>query len=218
MMQCKVTDTPSVETHKSYQDKRQTWKDMRHRKMFWTAVGSPGYVAPEVLMKQGYSMDCDWWSVGIILYEMLCGYPPFYADDVMQTCHKIIKWREYLDFPPQGGEDALSEAAKNMIKGLLCDSEVRPTFESIIANPFFDGINWTDLRTQGPPFVPNLVGDTDTSYFDVPEEDDSHSPQPEGTKDTNYLFYGFTAKLTSQPTSRPTPRPTAQSVFGNDGS
>eukprot|EP01061_Rhynchopus_euleeides_P003559 TRINITY_DN12828_c0_g4_i1.p1 TRINITY_DN12828_c0_g4~~TRINITY_DN12828_c0_g4_i1.p1 ORF type:complete len:459 (+),score=171.37 TRINITY_DN12828_c0_g4_i1:148-1524(+) len=193
MLTCEVKDLPEV-SNKSCQDKKATWKDIRNRKMFYTAVGSPGYVAPEVLMKQGYSMDCDWWSVGIILYEMLCGYPPFYADDVMQTCHKIIKWREYLDFPPDGA-DALSEGAVEMIKELLCDPEERLSFESILSNKFFHGINWNDLRNQLPPFVPQLRGDDDTRYFDVPDEDPLTNPLPQGTKDTNYLFYGFTAKL-----------------------
>ena len=189
-------------SHKSYQDKKATWKDIRNRKMFWTAVGSPGYVAPEVLMKQGYSIDCDWWSVGIILYEMLCGYPPFYADDVMQTCHKIIKWREYLDFPPEGS-DALSEASMSVIRDLLCDPQERLSFEAILGHKFFHGINWNDLRSQPPPFVPQLRSADDIGYFDVPEEDPTEGPLPQRTKDTNYLFYGFTAKLNNHTTMAP---------------
>ena len=180
---------------------------MRCRKMFYSAVGSPGYVAPEVLMKQGYSMDCDWWSVGIILYEMLCGYPPFYADDVMQTCHKIIKWKEYLDFPPDGS-DALSQPAVDLIRKLLCDPEERLSFDAILSDRFFDGINWGNLRHEPPPFLPQLSGDHDTQYFDVPEEE-ACDPPPERTKDTKYLFYGFSARLRGDTTCTPS-RPKAR--------
>lgn len=65
----------------------------------YSTVGSNGYIAPEVLLKKGYGMECDWWSVGVIMFEMLCGYPPFYADDPIQTCHKIVRWKEFLEFP-----------------------------------------------------------------------------------------------------------------------
>jgi hypothetical protein len=55
-------------------------------------VGTPDYIAPEVLLKKGYGMECDWWSLGAIMYEMLCGYPPFYSDDPLSTCRKIVNW------------------------------------------------------------------------------------------------------------------------------
>lgn len=64
-------------------------------------MGTPDYIAPEVLLKKGYGMECDWWSLGAILYEMVVGYPPFYSDDPMGTCRKIISWRSYLRFPPE---------------------------------------------------------------------------------------------------------------------
>ncbi len=52
-------------------------------------------------MKMGYGMECDWWSVGAIMYEMMVGYPPFYSDDPMTTCRKIVNWRSTLRFPPE---------------------------------------------------------------------------------------------------------------------
>ncbi|PNX84938.1 AGC kinase [Trifolium pratense] len=54
----------------------------------YSTVGTPDYIAPEVLLKKGYGMECDWWSLGAIMYEMLVGYPPFYSDDPMTTCRK----------------------------------------------------------------------------------------------------------------------------------
>lgn len=67
----------------------------------YSTVGTPDYIAPEVLMKMGYGMECDWWSVGAIMYEMMVGYPPFYSDDPMTTCRKIVNWRSTLRFPPE---------------------------------------------------------------------------------------------------------------------
>ncbi|CAM8924607.1 unnamed protein product [Rhodiola kirilowii] len=65
--------------------------------LFYT-VGTPDYIAPEVLLKKGYGMECDWWSLGAIMYEMLVGYPPFYSDEPMSTCRKIVNWRAHLKF------------------------------------------------------------------------------------------------------------------------
>jgi serine/threonine protein kinase len=55
----------------------------------FSTVGTPDYIAPEVLLKKGYGMECDWWSLGAIMYEMLVGYPPFYSDEPMSTCRKV---------------------------------------------------------------------------------------------------------------------------------
>jgi serine/threonine protein kinase len=69
------------------------------------------YLAPEVLAAQngasGYSYTCavDWWSLGVIMYECLVGYTPFYADDPVTTCRKILKWRQTLEVSDEGGFD-----------------------------------------------------------------------------------------------------------------
>ena len=67
----------------------------------YSTVGTPDYIAPEVLTKTGYGMECDWWSLGAIMYEMMIGYPPFYSEDPMSTCRKIVNWRSTLRFPPE---------------------------------------------------------------------------------------------------------------------
>ncbi|KAK6161994.1 hypothetical protein DH2020_001835 [Rehmannia glutinosa] len=88
----------------------------------FSTVGTPDYIAPEVLVKKGYGMECDWWSLGAIMYEMLVGYPPFYSDDPMTTCRKIVHWRNHLKFPE---DTELSPEAKDLICRLLCDVEHR---------------------------------------------------------------------------------------------
>ncbi len=74
-------------------------------------MGTPDYIAPEVLAQGGYGKECDWWSLGVILFECLCGYPPFYADQPMQTCRKIVSWRTCFVFP----KESLAKLSKNAV-------------------------------------------------------------------------------------------------------
>ncbi|KAG5043607.1 hypothetical protein JHK87_007522 [Glycine soja] len=76
-----------VAPKRTQQEKLQHWQKNR-RTLAYSTVGTPDYIAPEVLLKKGYGMECDWWSLGAIMYEMLVGYPPFYSDDPMSTCRK----------------------------------------------------------------------------------------------------------------------------------
>ena len=128
----------------------------RDRKLAYSTVGTPDYIAPEVLSKKGYGKEVDWWSLGVILFECLVGYPPFYADDPVGTCRKIMRWKRHLVFP----DDALarlSPTAVDFVKSLVCESSRRlgkNGVEEIMAHPFFDGIDWKNLREQRAPFVP----------------------------------------------------------------
>lgn len=199
---------PPIDTSKKVtrQEKMDNWKKNRRVKLY-TTVGSPGYIAPEVLMKKGYGIECDWWSVGVIMYEMLCGYPPFYADDPVETCQKIIRWKEFLEFPP---EARLSPEAKDLIKRFLSDPFERlgiHGIDEIKKHPFFRGVNWDTLRSQPAPFCPKLTSATDTSHFDDFESQDhlSSSTEQQGPSrstfaqgsplsDENIIFKGFTFK------------------------
>ncbi|KAF1867607.1 hypothetical protein Lal_00050037 [Lupinus albus] len=102
----------------SPQEQLQHWQ-MNRRKLAFSTVGTPDYIAPEVLLKRGYGVE---WSLGAIMYEMLVGYPPFYADDPLTTCRKIVYWKNHLNFPE---EARLTPEAKNLICRLLCDPEHR---------------------------------------------------------------------------------------------
>ncbi|KAG5514605.1 hypothetical protein RHGRI_035865 [Rhododendron griersonianum] len=106
---------------RTQQEQLQHWQKNR-RTLAYSTVGTPDYIAPEVLLKKGYAMECDWWSLGAIMYEMLVGYPPFYSDDPMSTCRKIVNWRTHLKFPD---EAKLSPEAKDLISKLLCNVNQR---------------------------------------------------------------------------------------------
>jgi serine/threonine kinase 38 len=187
----------------SSEAQRTAWHRLRqNRTYFLTTVGSPGYIAPEVLIKRGYGKECDWWGVGIILYEMLCGYPPFFDEDPSRVTQKIVRFKEFLDFPR--GRDAISPAATGLIRGLLADPAERLTFEQIVAHPFFAGVDWSLIRSQAPPFSIKLKSSIDTSYFDEvqeqapqssPSTQSSKGPVDHHNKDHQYLFIGFTCKF-----------------------
>ncbi|KAH0512441.1 Serine/threonine-protein kinase 38 [Microtus ochrogaster] len=78
----------------------------------FSTVGTPDYIAPEVFMQTGYNKLCDWWSLGVIMYEMLIGYPPFCSETPQETYKKVMNWKETLTFPP---EVPVSEKAKGLI-------------------------------------------------------------------------------------------------------
>ncbi|EGR33665.1 protein kinase domain protein [Ichthyophthirius multifiliis] len=93
-----------------------------NRKRLFSTVGTPDYIAPEVFGQEGYTESVDWWSVGIIIYEMLIGYPPFNSENPNSTCKKIVQWRKYFQFP---NEPQISTVAKDLIKKLIIENEKR---------------------------------------------------------------------------------------------
>ncbi|CBH12777.1 protein kinase, putative [Trypanosoma brucei gambiense DAL972] len=141
------------------------------RRIFESIVGSPGYIAPEILLRQRYGVNCDWWSVGVIMYEMLYGIPPFFSSDTSSTCHKITHWREYLTYPSDRG---VPPEATDLLRRLMCDQRDRLDFQGVKEHPFFNDIDWERLRETPPAFVPELSDPLDTHYF--PEVEDN-TPQ-----------------------------------------
>jgi len=162
--------------------------------------GTPEYLAPEILSRQGHGRAVDWWSLGALLYEMLTSLPPFYCQDRQRLFEKI-KTQE-LPYPP-----CVTPPAKAVLKGLLTKDPTKRLgsgeldAEEIQKADFFSCIDWTKLA-QGestPPWRPEISGTFDTSQFD--REFTSmpfSSPQsPRGyhgfsSNASNDLFQGFT--------------------------
>lgn len=166
-----------------------------------TAVGTPDYISPEVLKSQGgdgyYGRECDWWSVGVFLYEMLVGDTPFYADSLVGTYGKIMDHKNSLQFP----DDAeISAQAKSLICAFLTDRTVRlgrNGVEEIKMHEFFlnDQWDWDTIRQTVPPVVPELACDVDTSNFDEIEKDDAVPETfqvPKAFAGNHLPFVGFT--------------------------
>uniref|UniRef100_A0A8C7ILV1 Rho-associated protein kinase 1 n=1 Tax=Oncorhynchus kisutch TaxID=8019 RepID=A0A8C7ILV1_ONCKI len=166
-----------------------------------TAVGTPDYISPEVLKSQGgdgyYGRECDWWSVGVFLYEMLVGDTPFYADSLVGTYSKIMNHKNALTFPD---DSDISKDAKNLICAFLTDREVRlgrNGVDEIKRHPFFKNDQWTweNIRDTAAPVVPELSSDIDTSNFDDIEADrgdEETFPIPKAFVGNQLPFVGFT--------------------------
>ncbi|XP_040206449.1 citron Rho-interacting kinase isoform X2 [Rana temporaria] len=135
-------------------------------------IGTPDYIAPEVLTVMNgdgktYGPECDWWSVGIIAYEMFYGKSPFTEGTSTKTFNNIMNFQRFLKFPeePKIGKNFL-----DLIQSLLCGPKERLNFEDLCCHPFFASIDWDNIRNTPPPFVPTLKSDDDTSNFDEPEK------------------------------------------------
>ncbi|XP_047457394.1 serine/threonine-protein kinase LATS2 [Mugil cephalus] len=135
-------------------------------------VGTPNYIAPEVLLRKGYTQLCDWWSVGVILFEMLVGQPPFLASTPTETQIKVINWESTLQVPAQV---KLSPEAVDIIGRLCCSAEDRLGANGageIKAHPFFSQMDFSsNLRQQPAPYRPKIAHPMDTSNFDPVEEE-----------------------------------------------
>lgn len=167
----------------------------RSRCELFSRVGTPDYMAPEVLTRSGYGRECDWWSFGCILYEMLVGYAPFYAETAQETADKVLRYAETLAFPP---EATLSSQARLLITQLITKREERIGIDDIKSHPFFVGIDWEGLREMVPPHTPTILSETDTQHFEefepaTPGQADAEpGPTAAAPRDTKaVLFAGF---------------------------
>eukprot|EP01029_Cantina_marsupialis_P028299 TRINITY_DN775991_c0_g1_i1.p1 TRINITY_DN775991_c0_g1~~TRINITY_DN775991_c0_g1_i1.p1 ORF type:complete len:599 (+),score=185.57 TRINITY_DN775991_c0_g1_i1:93-1889(+) len=129
--------------------------------------GTPEYLAPEILERKGHGTAVDWWSLGMLLYEMLTGLPPWYVENTKKLFHRILN--DPLTFPAH-----VSPVARDLLKGWLTKDPSKRLgaegIEEIKTHPFFSRIDWNLLleRKLQPPFAPATpVGSQDTSNFDV---------------------------------------------------
>lgn len=189
----------STTPKRTQQEQLSHWQ--RNRRMLaYSTVGTPDYIAPEVLLKKGYGKECDWWSLGAIMYEMLIGYPPFYSEEPMSTCRKIVNWRTHLKFPE---EAKLSAEAKDLISKLLCNVEQRlgtKGAHEIKAHPWFKDVQWDKLYQMEAAFLPEVNSELDTQNFEKFEE---AGPQMQSSsrsgpwrkmlssKDVNFVGYTY---------------------------
>ncbi|GAA6063415.1 hypothetical protein JCM10212_002084 [Sporobolomyces blumeae] len=185
----------SINLTVSSKDAIATWKANR-RKLAYSTVGTPDYIAPEIFLQQGYGQECDWWSLGAIMFECLVGYPPFCSENAHDTYRKIIDWKNQLWFPD---DVRLSREAEDMVRRMITSHDQRlgrNSADEIKQHPFFAGVDWNTIRNIESPFIPQLRSLTDTSYFptedlgDVPEQPVG-SEGTSGSKDLAFLGYTF---------------------------
>jgi serum/glucocorticoid-regulated kinase 2 len=130
--------------------------------------GTPEYLAPEIITGEGHNQSADWWSFGILIFEMLCGIPPFYCDNNEKMYELII--HAELRFPKK---IKISEEAKDLLKKLLIKKQSNRLgsqngFDEIKVHPFFAGFNFDALLEKKipAPFIPTLKSKIDVDNFD----------------------------------------------------
>ncbi|XP_039339396.1 microtubule-associated serine/threonine-protein kinase 2 isoform X1 [Mauremys reevesii] len=151
--------------------------------------GTPEYIAPEVILRQGYGKPVDWWAMGVILYEFLVGSVPFFGDTPEELFGQVIS--DEIAWPE--GDEALPPDAQDLTSKLLCQNPLErlgtgSTFE-VKQHRFFKDLDWNGLLRQKAEFIPQLESEDDTSYFDTRSERYQHldSEEDEDTNDDDHV-------------------------------
>uniref|UniRef100_A0A671LY49 non-specific serine/threonine protein kinase n=1 Tax=Sinocyclocheilus anshuiensis TaxID=1608454 RepID=A0A671LY49_9TELE len=153
-------------------------------------VGTQDFLAPEILSTPNggptcsYGPESDWWSLGIIAYEMIYMKSPFADSTSTKTINNIMNFQRFLKFPE---EPKASAQFVDLLQSLLCGSRERLGYEGLRSHPFFSSVDWTNLRHALPPFVPSLCSEDDTSNFEEPER----PPHPAAAAQRDHPHSGF---------------------------
>uniref|UniRef100_A0A8D2J9U3 non-specific serine/threonine protein kinase n=1 Tax=Varanus komodoensis TaxID=61221 RepID=A0A8D2J9U3_VARKO len=151
--------------------------------------GTPEYIAPEVILRQGYGKPVDWWAMGVILYEFLVGCVPFFGDTPEELFGQVIS--DEIVWPE--GDEALPPEAQDLIAKLLRQNPMErlgtgSAFE-VKQHRFFKDLDWNGLLRQKAEFIPQLESEDDTSYFDTRTERYQHldSEEEDDTNDDDHV-------------------------------
>lgn len=151
-------------------ERRENYRSLREREVNYakSIVGSPDYMAPEVLKGEEYDFTVDYWSLGCMLFEALAGYPPFAGATADETWQNLKQWKKVLRKPVY--EDPayfLSRRTWDLITRLVASKTSRfRGISEIHEHQYFAEVDWTRLREMKAPFVPELDSETDAGYFD----------------------------------------------------
>ena len=156
----------------------------------YTLCGTPEYLAPEILLNKGHGKPVDWWTFGVLLYEMIAGIDPFNDEDPMLIYQKILKGK--IKFP-----SGFDSNAKSIIKHLL-DSDLTKRYgnlkngvKDITGHRFFKAVEWEKLLKKEipPPYIPKVKSNNDISNFSA--YPDSDNPAPEIKKEEDPFLDWF---------------------------
>uniref|UniRef100_A0A3B4Y481 Citron Rho-interacting kinase n=1 Tax=Seriola lalandi dorsalis TaxID=1841481 RepID=A0A3B4Y481_SERLL len=154
-------------------------------------VGTQDFLSPELLAAMNgsshstYGVECDWWSLGVIAYEMIYARSPFSDGTSTKTIHNILNFKCFLKFPE---EPQASKQFVDLLQSLLCGAKERLGFQGLRCHSFFSSVDWNNLRHVLPPFVPALHTEDDTSNFEEPEQ---AAPWPASATQRGALPAGF---------------------------
>ncbi|KAF3279895.1 hypothetical protein TWF173_001531 [Orbilia oligospora] len=151
-------------------ERRAAYKSWRENDVNYakSIVGSPDYMAPEVLRGEEYDYTVDYWSLGCMLFEALAGYPPFAGASVEETWHNLKHWKKVLQKPEYEDPNYfLSTRTWDVITRCITTRDKRlSNISDVFKHQYFSEIDFARLRTSRAPFVPELDSETDAGYFD----------------------------------------------------
>ncbi|KAL3422341.1 Serine/threonine-protein kinase sid2 [Phlyctema vagabunda] len=151
-------------------ERREGYRTMRDKDVNYakSIVGSPDYMAPEVLKGEEYDFTVDYWSLGCMLFEALTGFPPFAGATVEETWKNLKHWREVLKRPTwEDPNYFISNRTWHFITCCISSKSKRfSSIKEVYGHQYFAEVDWSSLRSQRAPFVPELDSETDAGYFD----------------------------------------------------
>ncbi|KAJ8142667.1 hypothetical protein OY671_004191 [Metschnikowia pulcherrima] len=226
-MRVKLASLQDIENYqapsKMMYERQQLFRQSQgHHNLANSIVGSPDYMALEVLEGKNYNFTIDYWSLGCMLFEALCGYPPFSGSKQDETYYNLKNWKTALRRPQtRDGRYVFSDRTWQLIVRLIASPSSRlRNFKQVQSQPYFADIqDWDNLRSRPPPFTPQLDNEEDAGYFDDFEDEQSMAKYKDvfarqeqnetlletargGGRRSNSNFIGFTFKHKSNPNNK----------------